>query len=244
LEWILILTQGTEEQKLLMGFNLCDRDGDGVISREDLTTTMQSLYHILIGLQLEENDLEVPRIVDTIFEKLESSSSSSSPKGAITLDDYKNGAKVVGPLLRTVGARATSCRACPSSRTPHRIMIGGAKWRFVMNMMMGLESAVKKINPMTGYTDHDEDEGSSVDGISSLELDSTKSVKKESYFIPTSDDTPCSITAYGAEDFASVRAALGISDEDFLLSVGVRQVIGSFLLGDLYGMSEQVKSAW
>jgi hypothetical protein len=37
-----------------------------------------------------------------------------------------------------------------------------------------------------------------------------------------------------------VRRACGIQDEDFLASVGVRQVLGSFLVGDLFSLSEQV----
>jgi len=48
------------------------------------------------------------------------------------------------------------------------------------------------------------------------------------------------MASYGAEKFREVRQACGIEDDDFLLSVGIRQVIGSLLLGDLFGLSEQV----
>lgn len=68
----------------------------------------------------------------------------------------------------------------------------------------------------------------------------TRSCIKEAFSIPTTDGSRCQIASYGAEQFRAVRRACGICDDDFLLSVGIRQVIGSLLLGDLFGLSEQV----
>jgi hypothetical protein len=68
----------------------------------------------------------------------------------------------------------------------------------------------------------------------------TRSCVKEVFVIPAGDDSRCQIASYGAEQFRTVRRACGICDDDFLLSVGIRQVIGSLLLGDLFGLSEQV----
>lgn len=68
----------------------------------------------------------------------------------------------------------------------------------------------------------------------------TRSCTKEVFAIPTTDGSRCQIASYGAEQFRAVRRACGICDDDFLLSVGIRQVIGSLLLGDLFGLSEQV----
>ncbi len=68
----------------------------------------------------------------------------------------------------------------------------------------------------------------------------TRSCVKEVFVIPTGDGSRCQIASYGGEQFRAVRRACGVCDDDFLLSVGIRQVIGSLLLGDLFGLSEQV----
>lgn len=72
------------------------------------------------------------------------------------------------------------------------------------------------------------------------ELRSPQGCSKEVFVVPTSDGSRCRMASYGAEKFREVRQACGIEDDDFLLSVGIRQVIGSLLLGDLFGLSEQV----
>ena len=48
------------------------------------------------------------------------------------------------------------------------------------------------------------------------------------------------ITVIGGQLFRDVRASFGIRDEDFLGSLGIRQVIGGLLMGDLRGLSEMV----
>ncbi len=76
--------------------------------------------------------------------------------------------------------------------------------------------------------------------LARLKAELNKACTKEVFRIPTSDGSRCRITSYGADKFREVRQSCGIEDDDFLLSVGIRQVIGSLLLGDLVGLSEQV----
>eukprot|EP01043_Picozoa_sp_COSAG02_P020904 COSAG02_NODE_1045_length_15004_cov_13.824220_3_plen_1075_part_00 len=48
------------------------------------------------------------------------------------------------------------------------------------------------------------------------------------------------ITVIGGQLFRDIRAAFGILDHDFLGALGIRQVIGGLLMGDLRGLSELV----
>jgi hypothetical protein len=48
------------------------------------------------------------------------------------------------------------------------------------------------------------------------------------------------LTAYAQSEFAQVRHLFGVDEESYMLSVGVRQVVGSMLLGDMSGMSTSI----
>jgi hypothetical protein len=48
------------------------------------------------------------------------------------------------------------------------------------------------------------------------------------------------LTAYWPRVFAEVRRACGVDDQAFLAALGIRQVVGSLLLGDITGLSEKV----
>jgi len=43
---------------------------------------------------------------------------------------------------------------------------------------------------------------------------------------------------YAPEVFRRLRKEFGVSEEDYATSLGVTQVLGSFLMGDLGGLSE------
>lgn len=49
-----------------------------------------------------------------------------------------------------------------------------------------------------------------------------------------------SITSIGPQLFMEIRKAFGVSEEGFLASLGIRQVIGGLLMGDMRGMAERV----
>ncbi|EKX51326.1 hypothetical protein GUITHDRAFT_66274, partial [Guillardia theta CCMP2712] len=49
-----------------------------------------------------------------------------------------------------------------------------------------------------------------------------------------------SITSYGASLYRDIRKAFGVSDDAFLASLGIKQVIGGLLLGDMRNVAERV----
>jgi hypothetical protein len=48
------------------------------------------------------------------------------------------------------------------------------------------------------------------------------------------------VRACGVQVFREVRRSFGVDDDSFKSSLGIKQVLGSFLMGDLTGLSELV----
>jgi len=59
----------------------------------------------------------------------------------------------------------------------------------------------------------------------------------DSFHFP-SHETDVKMECYSPEVFRRLRLNYGITDEDYASSLGVTQVLGSFLMGDLGGLSE------
>lgn len=248
------------------------------------------MFQILTGLNLPRTDICIHRFVKNIFSRL-----GQEEQSFITWDVFRSNAKTIETYLRTLGSRDVSCyhTPCSKKRGKHHMVFGSQKWRFITNMMLGLEFAIRGtreqllevITPQpsprnfsqlvsdvpppylhqdsSGYTlkrtdssvsgngeasSNDSVNGSTVGGSNGAsyaeklrqDLQSRSCCTKEVFMIPTGDGSKCQIASYGAEQFQAVRRACNIEDDDFLLSVGIRQVIGSLLLGDLFGLSEQV----
>lgn len=382
LRWLLTMEHGREVEKLRYGFDLCDQNKDGRIDKTDLTTTIETAFSILTGLNLQSDDVCAKRFVNTVFCRLDVGQEGEKEGGeggqedrmqgekggevdhaAISWEEFKAGSKHIETFLRTLGSRDVSCYHTPCARSRNKaatnVVFGSPKWRFITNMMLGLEFAIRgtterRIENVTpspsprqssqllqaaqqqqqqlylqannysvdSYTSsigggggwnsntHGNgglgaaylqlaramDEGGSRSGMAPLdrfdssmssigthstsgatptasargirrsissssfyvgggvggggpateghgprpELRSPQGCSKEVFVVPTSDGSRCRMASYGAEKFREVRQACGIEDDDFLLSVGIRQVIGSLLLGDLFGLSEQV----
>ena len=51
---------------------------------------------------------------------------------------------------------------------------------------------------------------------------------------------PPKVTVYGGQLFREIRAASGVSDAEILGALGIRQVLGALLMGDLRGLGELV----
>lgn len=261
---------------------------------------------------------------------------------AISWEAFRAGSKSIETFMRTLGSRDVSCYHTPCARSRNKtatnVVFGSPKWRFITNMMLGLEFAIRgteerKIENLTpspsprqlvqasqeyllqnslsigssasfmassGWSGNSngigpdflqmtrgengvgpiERQDSCVSSICGPSISSStglprstsfnflggstgggsesssgapaaymerlrsdlraQNCSKEVFSVPTSDGSRCRMACYGAEKFREVRQACGIEDDDFLLSVGIRQVIGSLLLGDLFGLSEQV----
>eukprot|EP00937_MAST-01D_sp_MAST-1D-sp2_P006173 g6173.t1 len=79
------------------------------------------------------------------------------------------------------------------------------------------------------------------DGDSDTGGDDEFGVGKTKFELPCdADGMRVMFTAYGVELFRDIRAAVGVSDETFLRSLGMRQVMGALLMGDIAGLSEMV----
>jgi hypothetical protein len=259
LNWLLTMQYGTEEEKLHFGFRLCDQDGDGRITKQDLALTItvgrlkgqgceglcaatrrpvwrdelakddrdkrlasawlgvlrrmltrgrrcvgvQNMFQVLTGLHVQGTNMDVTHFVNTVFDKL-----GLAEGGEIGWDSFLGGAKSIETFLRSLGSRSVSYHT-PSAQRKGEMIIGGQKWRFILNMMLGLEFAVRKVNPSMAEAEEDDAEEGAAGGGSERQdskMDSTKTVSKETFVIPTNDGCNCRIVAYGSEAFQQVRS--------------------------------------
>ena len=109
-----------------------------------IVSPSQNMFKVLTGLHVEGAEMDVARFVDTIFEKL-----GQNESGEISWQVFQSGVKVIDTFLRTLGSRKASCYRSPSGRKGGPVVFGGEKWRFILNMMLGLEYAVREINQLS-----------------------------------------------------------------------------------------------
>lgn len=320
LNFLLLIHCGTEEDKLSFGFRLMDRDMDGVLSYEDLSSSIQDLYSVVLCDENTNTAQEVAKFVDTVFEEMATlptqSQTEKSSESKTSESEISNGNQVERPKsnklnINTSSTRVVNGRIAPSNRERHSILFNnegfglnecrvspeakritwqsfrakakgmeiylrtlgaqastlnkpqlranspdsnslfGERYRFILTMMLGIESAIRRINliqsgkdDLAEEDDDDDDDdahsGSTSSNGGNFEKDHTNSVTKETFRIPTSDGSFFRITSYGADDFRAIREGFGLTNDEFLISVGIRQVVGSLIMGDMFSLNEQI----
>jgi Ca2+-binding EF-hand superfamily protein len=84
-----IIARGDPDEKLELAFRLYDLDGNGVISREEMSQVIES-YYKLVGPLISSSGkkYETPeQLVDEFFEQMD-----QNGDGVISLEEYKEGA--------------------------------------------------------------------------------------------------------------------------------------------------------
>ena len=141
------------------------------------------------------------------------------------------------------------------------VFFGERKFSFMLSVMVGMQLAVESDRatpPLGGGEDGEGGEGGKGGGSSrKVELhekrkhklngpdqshhDDGTDLPKSKFELPTEPGAPkLVLTAYGTAVFKKIRQAFGVTEDDFLGSLGIRQVIGSLLMGDIAGLSEMV----
>ena len=87
LETLSIITRGRIEEKLLWAFQLYDHDGDGKISRADMTIVVDAIYRMLGSL------VDFPEDEDTPYKRTEKlfHLMGMAEKDSINLEEFKEG---------------------------------------------------------------------------------------------------------------------------------------------------------
>ena len=298
--WKLIMLFGSNAQKLKFGFDLCDYDGNGEITRAELGALLSSVFSVLSGLSLGDHNPEEELFIDSLFGKFGSGAELAEPQPkdqqTLTWGQYLIACTEWGKQLSHLGhtnlsyggAAASSEEQGTQKQMGKRAFFGQERWEFMLTLMLGLQLAIdrtekvdetdsaeltrtwtaereKKSAPQSGSgqpgDDDDEDQepvptrtyvlpAASIetesDGGELTQTLSAPAPKKMGLFSrarakkPAAEIAPPGITVIGGQLFREIRMAFGVSDSDFLGALGIRQVIGGLLMGDLRGLAELV----
>ena len=161
LEWMLTMTCGSEEQKLMFGFKICDFDHNGEVSRAELTSLLSSMFQVLSGLSLGCHNTEIQSFVDQLYRGFDADGSDS-----LTWPEYKAACQQVGGQFERLLGHTGRPRAADAEppveaaqgeaaqpRRGSQLFFGQAKWEFMLTLMLGLQIAVEH----TEELDHAED---------------------------------------------------------------------------------------
>eukprot|EP00123_Amoebidium_parasiticum_P011363 comp20675_c0_seq1/m.26857 comp20675_c0_seq1/g.26857 ORF comp20675_c0_seq1/g.26857 comp20675_c0_seq1/m.26857 type:complete len:676 (-) comp20675_c0_seq1:31-2058(-) len=220
--WMLLMLHGSLEDKLAFGYRLMDIDHDNCITREEMIHTLQSLFSVMTSLRMEAPNLT--EFVNTLWEKFD----IHSDKG-ITMEEYKEGALRNMAFIRSFGmsediAQHNTHQASTAGGV--RVFFGQQKWDVMLSVMCSLQLSMDKIRleprvNMADFTDR--------------EFAKLRQVDK--FDVPAKEYTRVTVNSYWPQVFREIRYMSGIDDDSFLDSIGVKQVIGSLLMGDLTTMS-------
>lgn len=112
------------------------------------------------------------------------------------------------------------------------IYFGHENWNLVLNMMIGIRKAIKSLHPLS-------------DDI--LLTSAHYEVKHQFEIVPkrTQDfdyRKSCHFYEYSPMIFERIRKMYGVSNEDFLRSMGPEQLVGDLIFGNLSSLTEKVSS--
>jgi len=84
-----VMTRGSPDEKLEFAFGMYDLDGNGVITRQEMTKIMQSFYKLVGPLvSFSGKKYQAPQdLVDEFFDQMDTNHDNQ-----ISLEEYKNGA--------------------------------------------------------------------------------------------------------------------------------------------------------
>eukprot|EP01134_Creolimax_fragrantissima_P000889 CFRG0889T1 len=252
--WMMVMLHGTFEQKLHFGFRIMDLDKDNTISKHEMIHTLQSLFHLMTGLNIEPPDIDT--FVNELFEKC--GLAEGEQQNGITWERYYELCSKDQNFLKNFGGYSGEIlneknKIDIKSKSGRKVFFGSENWDFMFSVMLGVQLSIDRsrtrsnmdINtPKTASKlGSKSEDNNSNDGLASIEhaqgLDNY--LAKESFDLPSqenaSSSSKVSVTCHYPEIFQQIREVYGVSNQSFLDSVGVKQVMGSLLMGDLTTMS-------
>ena len=221
--FLLTLSRGSFEDKLLFGFRLMDLDKNNVVSKHELVHLLQTLLDVLSSFSLDASRISLASYVDQLWDLLD-----ADGDGSVTWAEYRDACTQHRALIEGLGSPvnvvSSASSSAPSARVGRLVFFGQAKWDFMLSVMLGLQMATERI-PLRRS------------GPDSLpeNIDAASGSVDEFAVSPS-----VRMWSYGASVFREVRRLSGVSEEAFVASVGIRQVFGCLLMGDLGGLSEMV----
>ena len=146
---------------------------------------------------------------------------------------------------------------------------GQERWEFMLTLMLALQLAIDKAEPQDQadtaelfhtWSTESAAEKAAADAEGRDAVETPQPVPERIYELPSPRPSepapqktglfgrarsprhgpPPKVTVYGGQLFREIRAASGVSDAEILGALGIRQVLGALLMGDLRGLGELV----
>ena len=247
LRWMLTIVHGTQAQKLRLGFDLCDSSGDRLISRDEVQGLVQSMFFVMTKMRLETARAKVEAFANEIFERFDTDGS-----GALTWEEYQAGCLSHTLFLQTLGLSGAPANEATAPNPANSFkgvgtvssFFGQNNWDFVLSVMLGVElmaaDAETAVQAVTAGG------AASVDPMALVGDELRTAMFEQS--VPGSEvvlpaDSACeglTVRTRYPQTFMAIRDAFGIDEPSFVASLGIRQVLGNLLMGDLCGLSSMV----
>eukprot|EP00128_Syssomonas_multiformis_P017640 Colp12_sorted_trinity150504_noHs@14561 len=226
LEFMLVTTRGSVLDKLAFGFRLIDLDRNNLISKPEIVHLIQSMYQSLTNLKL--NTSMYSQFIEELCEVWE-----FDENGFCDYEKYKEGCLKNSSKLRKYG-----CHMLLSPQPAYQVNVkigrsvffGDRMWNFMLGVMLAIELMIERLNQRRK------------NATLSMVVDRYKDdYATDTFELPTMQSGQRMVVSnYAPEIFRDIREHFGIDDEQYALSLGLRQVFNSLIVGDLTSMSGMV----
>eukprot|EP01097_Dermamoeba_algensis_P007950 TRINITY_DN5132_c0_g1_i1.p1 TRINITY_DN5132_c0_g1~~TRINITY_DN5132_c0_g1_i1.p1 ORF type:complete len:558 (-),score=101.44 TRINITY_DN5132_c0_g1_i1:136-1809(-) len=200
------------QEKSELGFRLFDIDKDGAICMKDVQLIVQAVTTTIACLGLKS-----PLAPIDFVKKFCDILNLTKDSDTINVEQYTEAVLANEKLIRNLGSPTVSLQKAPvPTQIPGRVVFfGTSKWDFMLTLMVGIQASIDR-RPMMG---------DNTDKMFSFQNKLT---------LPNNSI----LTDVAPHAFQKLREKFGLEDADYLSSLGVNQLMGSLLVGDLSTLSE------
>eukprot|EP01052_Picozoa_sp_SAG31_P006778 SAG31_NODE_315_length_17848_cov_18.145811_8_plen_863_part_00 len=223
--WQLTMLCGAPEERLRFGFDLCDFNRDGTITRHEIGQLVASMFAVLSGLQIGDGNPEVEAFLDQLFSTFGDGGVGGETPSTLNWEQYRRACLECGAEISHLGHRkhaptmsekSTSDQPAdlPSGQQKQmgtKAFFGQERWELMLTVMIGVQLAVEG-SASVDESDSKELTMRSTEIAESFESMFEASVPERAYPIPsaqssrrTANDTRCR---------ALVWSAIAIGDAD------------------------------
>eukprot|EP01103_Thecamoeba_quadrilineata_P013151 TRINITY_DN3560_c0_g1_i4.p1 TRINITY_DN3560_c0_g1~~TRINITY_DN3560_c0_g1_i4.p1 ORF type:complete len:623 (+),score=94.12 TRINITY_DN3560_c0_g1_i4:552-2420(+) len=221
-----ILIRGTYPDKIRFGFFLADLDRDGQILKEELVTLLQAMYYFLQAIKIPADQSLIEPFVDRLFDAV--SEDNVKP----TKLSYKQFHQIVSTYpKRVVGlGLLTPSREAPLKPYPKptyksssriSVFIGSEHFSLVMNILLAIRRSSESTKDYVNR-----------------QIEPSDFLHRPRHKLPgTHTREKLSFCDYAPRVFRRLRKMAGVTEDEYLISLGLEQVLGNFLIGNLSTLS-------
>eukprot|EP01080_Neovahlkampfia_damariscottae_P007784 gene7784-12258_t len=213
-----IFQKGTFEEKAKFAFSLMNRSKTGSLSKNELVVLISGIFKVLKGLTIPGFDSKLAvEFATEVFNLLDTDKDGivKFSEFVIGLEKNKNYIKCLGVLKNDQIPRI-------NTNSGQLVSIGGKSWISAFEMMLGMRLALEYVSDL---------------GRPAKKGDFTV---KLTFDLPEIIATKSQFTDYAPHVFKQIRNFFGITQEEYIISLGPEQILGNLLIGNMSSLSEKV----